>query len=147
MRRVFLAATAAALFTLMGCSGSSNNEQPASGTNANGTSTTANNAGGMKSGATATKGGAKGTAMAGPTIVPAGTVLTVRLGETLGSRASQTGQGFSATLAEPLVIDGKEVAPKGATASGTVVDAVPLGKFKGGAKLELRLTSLTLGGH
>lgn len=144
MRRLFLAAITAALFTVMGCSGSSNNE-PASATNANGTGTTASN------GATATKGGgmregAKG-AMAGPTVVPAGTVLTVRLGETLGSKSSTTGQGFSATLAEPLMIDGKEVSPKGATAAGTVVDAQPLGKFKGGAKLDIRLTSLTLNGH
>lgn len=143
MRRLFLTAATTALFALMGCSGSSNSDQPATATNANGTET--------KSGAMATKGGAmkegaKG-AMAGPLVVPAGTVLTVRLGETLGSKASSTGQAFSATLAEPLTIDGKEVAPKGATGSGSVVEAVPLGKFKGGAKLELQLTSLTLGGH
>jgi hypothetical protein len=77
-------------------------------------------------------------------VIPAGTVLTVRLGETLGSKSSSAGQGFSATLAEPLMINGKEVAPRGASASGTVVDAQPLGKFKGGARLDLRLTSITL---
>ena len=158
MRRLILAATAAAFFTLAGCSGNSSNEQPpASATNSNGTSETATNnaapANNAKPGATSTKGTmAKGEkAMAGaasaPLVVPAGTVLTVRLGETLGSKASTTGQGFSATLAEPLMIDGKEVAPKGATAAGTVVDAQPLGKFKGGAKLELRLTSVTLNGR
>ena len=149
MRRFILAATAAAFFTLAGCSGS-NNEQPASTTNANGSSETASNGSAgnnMKSGATASKGnamrGEKSTAAA-PMVIPAGTVLTVRLGETLGSKTSSAGQSFSATLAEPLTIDGKEVAPKGASASGTVVDAVPLGKFKGGAKLDLKLTSVTL---
>ena len=74
-------------------------------------------------------------------------MFTVRLGETLGSKTSSTGQGFSATLAEPLMVDGKEVAPRGASASGTVVDAQPLGKFKGGARLELRLNSITLNGQ
>jgi len=34
----------------------------------------------------------------------------------------------------------------GASARGTVVDAKPLGKFKGGASLELRLTSITVNG-
>jgi len=94
------------------------------------------------------KNGANGAAApSGPLVVPAGTVLTVRLGETLGSRTSTNGQAFSATLAEPLMIDGKEVAPRGANAAGTVVDAQPLGKFKGGAKLDIQLTSLTLDGH
>ena len=152
MRRILFTATAATLLTLaMGCSGKSS-EEPASATNSNGNTETATNstANGMKPG-TATKGnamreGARGTAVA-PVVVPAGTVLTVRLGETLGSKASTAGQGFSATLAEPLVVDGKEVAPKGAAAAGTVVDAQPLGKFKGGAKLDIRLTSLTLNGH
>ena len=36
--------------------------------------------------------------------------------------------------------------PAGASASGTVVDAKPLGRFKGGASLQLRLTSITVGG-
>lgn len=34
--------------------------------------------------------------------------------------------------------------PAGATARGTVVDAEPLGKLKGGALLELKLTSITV---
>ena len=145
MRRIFFTATAATLLTLaMGCSGKSTDE-PTTATNPNGNTQTATNANGMRSG-NAMRGGARGTAVA-PVVVPAGTVLTVRLGETLGSKASTAGQGFSATLAEPLMVDGKEVAPKGAVAAGTVVDAAPLGKFKGGAKLDIRLTSLTLNGH
>src|SRR6266705_2188230 len=37
--------------------------------------------------------------------VPAGTVVSVRLGETLGSKSSQSGQSFDATLAEPVVVE------------------------------------------
>jgi len=79
-------------------------------------------------------------------IVPAGTVLTVRLGQAVGSKISTAGQTFTATLATPVSVDGKTAIPAGATASGTVVDAKPLGRFKGGASLELRLTSITVNG-
>lgn len=81
-----------------------------------------------------------------PLVVPAGTVLTVRLGQTVGSKISSPGQTFSATLASPVVVDGKTAIPSGAAASGTVVDAKPLGRFKGGASLQLRLTSIAIGG-
>jgi len=74
--------------------------------------------------------------------VPEGTVISVRLGETLGSKTSQPGQDFSATLAEPVVVEGKEVIPAGADAHGTVVDAKGLGHFKGGALLKIALTSI-----
>lgn len=79
-------------------------------------------------------------------VVPAGTVLTVRLGESVGSKISTAGQSFSATLAEPVTVDGNTVIPAGASASGTVVDAKPLGRFKGGASLQLKLTSITVNG-
>lgn len=81
-----------------------------------------------------------------PVVIPAGTVLTVRLGEALSSKTSQAGQAFTATLAEPVQIDGKDVIPSGATASGTVTDAKPLGRFKGGASLGVRLTSINVNG-
>ena len=74
--------------------------------------------------------------------VPAGTVISVRLGETLGSKSSQPGQNFDATLAESVVVEEKEVIPAGAGAHGVVVDAKPLGRFKGGASLQIELTSI-----
>jgi len=80
------------------------------------------------------------------TTVPEGTVLHVRLNETLSSKSSTAGQGFSAVVEEPVMIGGKAIIPKGADASGTVVDAKPLGKFKGGARLQIRLESVSFGG-
>src|SRR5262249_56499685 len=38
------------------------------------------------------------------------------------------------------------VIPAGSAASGTVVDAKPLGRFKGGAALEVRLDSVNING-
>jgi hypothetical protein len=79
-------------------------------------------------------------------VVPAGTVLTVRLGQAVGSKISSPGETFTATLASPVTVDGRTAIPAGATATGTVVDAKPLGRFKGGASLQLRLTSITVNG-
>ena len=81
-----------------------------------------------------------------PLVVPAGTTLTVRLGESVGSKISSPGQSFSATLVSPITVDGNTVIPAGASARGTVVDAKPLGRFKGGAFLEVRLNSIAVNG-
>jgi pectin methylesterase-like acyl-CoA thioesterase len=85
-------------------------------------------------------------AAAAPVAVPAGTVLTVRLGQTVGSKSSQAGEEFQATLAEPVESNGNVLIPKGATARGVVEEAVPLGKFKGGARLRLSLREITIDG-
>ena len=79
--------------------------------------------------------------------IPAGKVIMVRLGETLSSKDSQSGQGFSATVAEPVTVGERTVIPSGASAHGTVVDAKSMGHFKGGALLEVRLDSVTIGGR
>lgn len=79
--------------------------------------------------------------------IPAGTLITVRLGEALGSKISQSGQSFSATVAHDIQVEGNTVIASGATASGVVVDAKPLGRFKGGAVLQLKLTSVSVHGN
>ena len=81
-----------------------------------------------------------------PLVVPAGTVITVRLGEALSSKSSQAGQEFSATVAQPVTVNGKTVIHEGANARGTVVDAKSMGHFKGGALLEVRLNSVDVEG-
>ena len=81
-----------------------------------------------------------------PIVVPKGTTLLVRLGEDVGSKVSTPGQAFRATLSRDLTVDGNPVIPRGATVHGTVVDAKPLGRFKGGALLVLKLTSITVNG-
>jgi hypothetical protein len=81
-----------------------------------------------------------------PIVVPAGTTLTVKIGESLGSKTSQTGQTFTGTLAQPVAADGKTVITEGASVSGTVVDAKSAGKFKGESNLQITLTSVTVNG-
>ena len=79
-----------------------------------------------------------------PVTLPEGTVLTVRLNESVSSKSNNSGDRFTATVEEPVEADGKVVIPKGATVTGTVTDAKPLGKIKGGATLRLVLDSVTV---
>jgi len=81
-----------------------------------------------------------------PVVIPAGTILDVVLDQALGSKSSQTGDKFSATLANPVSIAGKIMIPKSSTAKGTVVEAKAKGKVKGEARLKLALTSITING-
>lgn len=78
--------------------------------------------------------------------IPEGTVITVRLGETLSSKTSNAGDGFAATVAQPVSVDGRTVIEQGAAARGSVVDAKSMGHFKGGALLEVKLDSVTIDG-
>jgi hypothetical protein len=134
-----------ALLVLCFALGCSNNQgTPASSTENSGGG---NNAAGGKGSGGSTQ-GSKETkaAVKQPITIPAGTVITARLGETLSSKSSSAGQGFSATVAEPVVVDGKTVIEKGAAARGSVVDAKAMGHFKGGALLEVKLDSVTIDG-
>ena len=141
-------------FVVLGC-----NSKPADSTASNSSDSSASPApaSATASSAAGAGSGASGSAMSSmksepkreapkALVVPAGTVLTVRLGQSVGSKISSAGQTFTATLASPVAVEGKTAIPAGATASGTVVDAKPLGRFKGGAVLQLRLTSITVNG-
>jgi hypothetical protein len=126
---------------LFGCSKKSDSGD---GSSAGGDVAAPSSGGSASSGSASSGGGgsAKKSAESKPVVVPVGTVLTVNLGQAVGSKISETGQTFSATLAQPVTVGGETVLAKGATASGTVVDAKPLGKFKGGAVLQLKLNTV-----
>lgn len=81
-----------------------------------------------------------------PIVVPAGTAITVSLGSAIGSKLSQTGQTFSGSVAKDVRVGNIVAIPQGVNVSGTVTDAKPLGKFAGGAVLEVRLDSINLNG-
>jgi hypothetical protein len=79
-----------------------------------------------------------------PIVVPAGTALTVRLGEELGSKISESNQIFSATLDRDVVIAGQTVIGAGASVTGRVIVARPSGEFAGEATLQLKITSVNV---
>ena len=118
-------------FTLAGCSSSSNQPLDTSSSNPS----------------TASSSSAPATpAPPPPLVIPAGTELTVRLETALGSKTSNEGDPFEATVTEPVMAGGNVAIPKGASASGVVTQAHAAGHFKGGATLDLVLKSVTING-
>ena len=83
---------------------------------------------------------------ASATTVPAGEHIVIRLGETISSKRNNSGDSFSGTVAQPVSVNGRVVIPQGATAAGTVTEAKPLGRFKGGAVLRIVLNSVNVNG-
>jgi hypothetical protein len=81
-----------------------------------------------------------------PLVVRAGTAVTVSLGSAIGSKLSQSGQTFTGSVAKDVLVGSVVAIPQGATVSGTVTDAKPLGRFAGGAVLQVRLDAITLNG-
>jgi len=78
-------------------------------------------------------------------IIREGTPLKIRTSTELSTKTIKTGDSFTATLAEPIVIEGKVVAPRGSRVEGRVVNSDPGGRVKGVATISVRLTRLRLG--
>jgi len=79
-------------------------------------------------------------------VVPSGTSITISLGSSLGSKISRPGDTFSGSVAKDVMVGNAVAIPQGASAAGTVADAKPLGKFKGGALLQVKLDSVRIHG-
>jgi hypothetical protein len=76
--------------------------------------------------------------------IKAGTFVNARVNQELSSDHSQVGDVFSATLAEPVVVDGVVVAQRGQTVMGRVTEAIKSGKAQGVSHLGLQLTGINL---
>ncbi len=76
--------------------------------------------------------------------VAPGTFITVRVNQLLSSDRNQPGDGFSATLVEPIVANGVVLAEPGQTIGGRVAEAQKAGRVEGVARLGIELTSLSL---
>ena len=79
--------------------------------------------------------------------VPAGAMLRIRINRGLDSNHIQPGTNFDGIVLTDVVAGGAVAIPRGASVTGTVVDAKKAGVFKGEGELSLQLTSLTLGGQ
>jgi hypothetical protein len=75
--------------------------------------------------------------------IPEGTLLAVRLSERVSTEVHVSGDTFSATLAEPLVIDGFAIAERNARIEGRVVQSDKGGRVRGQAFLSVELTHLS----
>ena len=80
-----------------------------------------------------------------PITIGAGTPIKIRTQTELSTKSAKTGDTFTATLAEPIMIEDMVVAPRGSQVEGRVVDSDPGGRVKGVATISVRLTRLRVG--
>lgn len=77
-------------------------------------------------------------------LLPAGTTLSVRLTQGLSTNTNKQGDTFTATLEQPVVVDGWVVARYGQTVQGRVDMVKKGGRVKGVSQMGINLTELTL---
>jgi hypothetical protein len=66
--------------------------------------------------------------------------------DAINSEEHVAGQVFRASLAEPLVVEGIEVAPIDSPIRGRIVEAAGAGRVRGSAELRLELTEIVVNG-
>lgn len=78
--------------------------------------------------------------------VPSGASIEVRLGQSLSSETANRGDHWQGVVVNPVVIDGREAIPSGATVEGIVV-ATEEAKRGSRARLQLGVRSVQVGDH
>ena len=78
--------------------------------------------------------------------VPTGTKVTVQLVDAISRETSPAGSTFIALLDAPLLVNGVEVAARGADIRGRITTANDAGRIAGKAELGLELTQLYVNG-
>ncbi|MBV8729905.1 MAG: hypothetical protein JO336_08860, partial [Acidobacteriia bacterium] len=72
--------------------------------------------------------------------IPAGKFINVRVDQPLSSDRNHAGDFFSATVIDPIVVDGIVVVQRGQHVSGQVTEADKGGRVSGTARLGLQIT-------
>ena len=78
-------------------------------------------------------------------LIPAGAAIDIRLNQGFSSDEVEEGQTFAATVATPLVVNGKVVIAQGADATIRVVSVDRAGELTGKAVTQLALVQVTAG--
>jgi hypothetical protein len=78
--------------------------------------------------------------------LPRGTRLLVRLNQTIDVKHVSSGEQFTGTVAEPVVVGNTVAVPSGSTATGEILLAHRRGLFKGKSMMALTLTQLEVNG-
>lgn len=82
-----------------------------------------------------------------PIVIPAGTTFSVTIDQSVSSKDSQPDLRVAASLADPIIVDGRGVIRRGAKVTAKVIDAKSAGRFKGSAELGITLISVDVDGH
>jgi len=76
--------------------------------------------------------------------IPAGTWINLRVDQELSSDHSRPGDVWTATLTQPVIVNGRVVSLRGQTIGGVVAEAVKAGRAKGTSRLALEMNEMTL---
>lgn len=79
--------------------------------------------------------------------IPAGTEITVRMIDPVDSSVNQIGETFRASLDEPIVVDGKTIASRGADVTAKLTEVAQAGRVTGRSELSLILLDITINGQ
>ena len=75
--------------------------------------------------------------------ITTGTVIQVRLRDSLSTERNKPGDSFSATIDQPIVVDGFVIAERGSRVEGRITELDRSGRVKGLARMALELTKMT----
>src|SRR5262249_30912807 len=79
--------------------------------------------------------------------IPSGTTIKIRMVDRLTSAEARTGDSFRASLEEPIMVNDKELYPRGADVTGRVVDVHQSGRLSEPGELDLVLNTVSSGGR
>lgn len=79
--------------------------------------------------------------------IPSGTTFEVRMIDSIDSAKNTAGQTFRASLDAPVVVDGREVLPRGTDVTVRLAAAKSAGRVAGKADLELQLAAVQFNGQ
>lgn len=79
--------------------------------------------------------------------MPAGTVVTIRTIDAIDSDSTDTGSLYQASLEDAIVVNGVEVAPRGADATVRVAAVEQAGRIRGRSEVALELVSVVINGQ
>jgi hypothetical protein len=126
------------LSTLMGCSGKPDTARAAAPENANAAAPTAP--------VIAAEPDKADKPVENTITIPAGTKLHIVLIDALSTDRNHPGDRFSASLSQPVIVDGETVLPERTKVNGRVTDVARSGRVKGRASIRLVLTGVVRNG-
>jgi hypothetical protein len=95
---------------------------------------------------TSDKGGVSPTGSLPAIAIPAGTPVTIRLQLPLSSASSRAGDPFDAVLEDPIVVQGRTLAPQGSFLTGKILGARASDQYEQAGYLRLGLTAISMNG-
>jgi peptidoglycan hydrolase-like protein with peptidoglycan-binding domain len=76
--------------------------------------------------------------------LPADTIINMRMNQTLSSRTSRVGDRFTATVADPVSVNGRDVIPAGTVIEGSVTQVTPAKRMSRAGTIAVEFDSIVM---